>query len=197
MKLVNCLWLATIAVAGCRTTVISTSDGRPMPPEPRPAPEVPADAEVNAMAMFVSTKAMDSNGNGYPDVINAEVFLFSKPHPSPMYEEGRFIFALYPVGENIPDDPPIIAAWHMGAEAVRDARFETTMMKGHAFRLCMLDADILAPFGDRYPLMSANLQCRFEPSTGTEAVETVEVYWIQIGKRTSERTHRVPTAAAE
>jgi hypothetical protein len=198
MKHMTYLWLVVISLVGCQTYSVSTNDGRPMPPDPRPAIEVPEGAPVNAMAMFVGAKATDSNGNGYPDVINTEVFLFSQPYSSPMYEDGRFIFALYPVGDHIADDPPLIAAWHINVDAVRAARIENKMLKGYVFRLCLLDADILAPLVDRYPLMGANLQCRFEPSVGTDAVETNEVYWVQIGKRmTSNVGLRVPVTITE
>lgn len=180
-------WLLLATLAACETTS-TTSDGRPMPPPLREARRTPDAASVNAMAVMVASKATDSDGNGYPDEIGVEAYLFSRPHPSPKHEDGEFAFALYADGIMVTEAAEPIAVWRRDVAAVRAARMQTRIGPGHSFRLNLMETESQADGAgegptDTYPLMGANLACRFEPADGSAAVESSDVYWVQIGRR--------------
>lgn len=166
-------------VAGCETTNVQSSDGRPLPPEPRPAPTTPANAKVNSIALQVGAKPTDTNGNGYPDLIRVEAYLFARPHPSPTYEDGAFRFRLFYRGQtDLPGAEPI-AEWRFEAEALEECRRVTSLFgPGYQFGLSLLEAG-----GEEHALCGADLSCQFEPADGRPPVAASGVRSLQIGKR--------------
>jgi len=175
MVLTAAMALVCVLFAGCSTEV-TTSDGRPMPPPPREGPPPPTEADVNAMAMLVGLKPSDSDGNGYPDLITVQTYLYAKPHPTSLYESGAFVFELYPQGESVRAGEPI-ATWRFGNAEAKSARsYSRLFERGYTFKLNLQDAG-----GDRRPLTTANLVGRFEPADGREPVEARGVRVIQIG----------------
>jgi hypothetical protein len=174
-----CAGLLALAVAaGCQTKV-RTSDGRPLPPDPRPAPHVPDSAEVNAMALRVGLKPTDSDGNGYPDLIPVEVYLFASPYASSVQRPGTFEFTLHVAGRSVEGDDAPLATWRFEGPAQEAAGFRSPTFggTGYAFRLSLLERD------DELPLMRATLVCRFEPAGGGAAVRSTEAHTIQVGAR--------------
>ncbi len=168
--------LAATLILGCKTTKIERSSARPMPPDPRPAKVIPGSARVNTMALMIEGKPTDTDGNSYPDMIVTNVYLFSLPHTSPMFEDGTFVFSLrYADDERSTQDLPDIAQWKMKASELE--RGKNIYGPVHIARLSLLETG-----GDRIPAMSANLLCRFEPADGREAVRPSGVHWVQLGK---------------
>jgi hypothetical protein len=174
-------WIAAALLAagasGCMTSSVTTSDGRPMPPAPRAAPHVPDGARVNTIAVQVGNKPADTDGNGFPDLIQVEVHLISRPHPTPIYEEGSFVFALYLPGQSSMPDATPIAQWRIDPEATRKARIRSAIGSAYAFRLSLLDQ-----VSDRLPQTAADLTCRFEPADGGLPVRAQAVYSVQLGR---------------
>ena len=150
-----------------------------MPAEPHAAPLVPAAAKANAMALRVGAKPVDTDANGYPDLIQAEVYLFSEPHPAPMYDDGAFVFNLYKSGQSTLNNNQPLATWRFGGEELAQARtFSRLFGRAYTFNLSLLESG-----GDRLPLQGANLTCSFEPAGGSPTVQSTGVYSIQIGSR--------------
>ena len=172
--------LAIMLTSGCQTNV-RTNDGRPMPPDPRPAPQTPSEAMANAIALRVGPKPRDTNGNGFPDQIQIEAYLFSEPFPSPIYEQGAFIFELYPTGESTTPDMQPLRAWRVEKEILESSRTRTLYGPGYLLALSLLDDE----GSDRYPLIAADLVCRFEPESGGEAVKGSGVYTLQLGRQSA------------
>jgi hypothetical protein len=172
------LALLVLVAAAC-TTKVTTSDGRPIPPDPRPAPPAPVGQQINAMAMRVGSKPADANGNGYPDLIPVEVYLYAEPHPTSFHpNDGAFEFELYPLGQGYDESEPL-ARWRLEGEVVEDARMRHALWgAGYAFRLSLLDSSGT----DLYPLMAANILCRFEQGEG-EPVRSRGEHTIRIGRR--------------
>jgi hypothetical protein len=163
---------------GCVTTNVETSDGRPMPPDPSPPPRTPVGAKVNAIALRVGAKPVDTNGNGYPDQISVEAYLFSRPHPTPIYEDGAFVFELYHQGQSDQPNARPISRWRIEGDALAQSRvIAVPFGPSHAFMLSMLETG-----GDQYPLIGADLVCRFEPADGRSAVRIDGVRTLQIGR---------------
>ena len=82
------IFIAAALIFGCQTTKIERRTARPMPPDPVKAKVVPSSAKANEMALMVEGKPTDTDGNGYPDMIVANVYLFSSQYTSPMFEDG-------------------------------------------------------------------------------------------------------------
>ena len=158
---------------GCQTTKVHSSDGRAMPPKPQRAPRVPAGAKANRIAMMVGAKPQDSNGNGYPDLIRVTTYLFSEPHPTPIREEGTFVFELYPAGLT-DSEQDLIARWRLGPEELKRAQSVDLPGVCYAFSLGLLEVR-----SDALPLMMANLACRFEPADGRAPVRPQSVHALQ------------------
>jgi hypothetical protein len=170
--------LGAAALCACKTEQVRTSDGRPMPPEPHAAPPVPDGALANALVARVGAKPADTDGNGYPDLIQLEAYLFSRPHPSPMHEEGAFVFTLHPGGQSSSPGVAPIAQWRLDAARVRDCRmFSPIFGPAYAINLSLLECG-----SDQLPLTGADLACRFEPADGRAAVVSERVHWIQLGR---------------
>jgi len=174
---ISCV-LTLLILAACQTERVQTSDGRPMPPKPHPAPAAPAGAIANRMALLVGSKADDTNGNGYPDQIQATVVLFASPHPTPILADGAFVFSLYPMGQAKAAGGEVLAEWRVEGEAVRASQAVARYGPCYRFRLCLLDS-----VGDVHPLSRADLVCRFEPTDGSPTVMSDGIRSIQIGRR--------------
>ncbi|HWB20310.1 MAG TPA: hypothetical protein VG711_08430 [Phycisphaerales bacterium] len=166
-------------LCGCETTRISSSDGRPLPPPPHEATAAPADTEPNRMAFFVSSKPDDTNRNGYPDLINVSVSLFSQKYPlSLLVDDGEFTFTLYPQGKA--DDAGVkpIGTWHFTGKQVADARNEAQYGPCYFFRLSLLDVN-----SEKLPFDRADLLCTFTPANNGTPVTSDGVRTIQVGRR--------------
>lgn len=168
-----------LVAAGCQTVKVHSSDGRPMPPKPQRVPDVPAGVTANRVAMMIGAKPEDSDGNGYPDLIVTETYLFAEPHPKPLHEEGTFVFELFPTGRPVTESD-LIARWTIGPEDSKRARAAAPFGPCYVFNLNIGDVR-----SDVLPLMMANLMCRFEPADGRESIRSRGLHAIQIGRRTS------------
>ncbi len=167
-------------ILGCRTTHVEYGSVRPLPPDPKPAKPLPSGATANAMALAVEGKPADTDGNGYPDTIVVSMYLFSLPHAAPMFEDGTFVFTLQADGGADADDAQSLGQWRLDADQVERGR--TIYGPTHLARLSLLEIG-----SDRYPLMSANLHCRFEPANGGDAISPRGVHWVQLGRRKATR----------
>lgn len=167
--------LAAALLLGCKTTKVEYSSARPMPPDPKPAKAVPSSAKANTMALMVEGKPTDTDGNGYPDLIVANMYLFSLPHYSPMFEDGTFVFSLRYDEDPSTQEFVYIAQWEMNASELERGR--NIYGPVHVAKLSLLETG-----GDRIPAISANLLCRFEPADGREAVRPNGVHWVQLGR---------------
>ncbi|MCI0637276.1 MAG: hypothetical protein L0206_25675 [Actinobacteria bacterium] len=170
--------VATLLAAACSRTVSTTSDdSRPMPPAPRTVAPPPAGSKANAVAIQVAPKPRDTNGNGYPDLIDVAGYLFSEPHEMPLYEDGAFVFLLFLDGQSDDSAALPICEWRVEGASLDRAKVGPTIIGlAYSFGLSLLETA-----GDTFPLMSVDLVCRFEPADGREPVERQEVHKLQIG----------------
>jgi len=171
------LVILTSVLPACETTVTSDS-GRPMPPTPRAAPKTPDAAVPNALVLRHPTKAVDTNGNAFPDQIIIEIYLFAKPHPMPVHRAGMFTLALQRSDSRQPD-AEALAQWTIDAERARQSRIRHPVWgAGYRFELSLLETGT-----DRYPPQMAYLTCRFIPSDETEGqpITSKGAHWLQIG----------------
>jgi hypothetical protein len=166
------------ALAACQTERVSTSDGRPMPPEPRAAPAAPAGAKANAVALLPAAKPQDTNGNAFPDLLLVDAYLFAEPHPAPIFETGAFVFVLHHEGRADLEGAEPIAQWRIDGAKLDDCRAVTLWGRGYSIPLSLLEGS--GP-GERFPLIAATLACRFEPADGRGAIEPRGVYSVQLG----------------
>ena len=181
LSIAGALCLLLPLMIGCQTTNVQSSDGRPMPPAPHAAPRTPEAALVNAIALRVGAKPIDTNGNSYPDLIQVEAYLFAEPHPSPVYEDGAFLFTLHHRGQTDRPDARPIAEWRIEGEALQACKGISSLFgPAYTFGLSLMDKG-----GDEYPLCGADLSCRFEPADGRPAVAGSGVRSLQIGRRTA------------
>ena len=173
-----------LTLGACETTVVNRSgDLVPGRPEPRRLPDPPASARANAMAVRVAARPLDTNGNGFPDLIPVQVYLFTLPHAAPIHEPGSFVFRLYQDGLAISPTTPTLVSWRIEGEALEEAKMRDRMFgRGYGFGLSLLDIG-----SDEFPLMATNLTCQFESADGGEPVTNSETYTIQIGRRMSAR----------
>jgi hypothetical protein len=163
--------VATVSVlplTACQTT-ITTADGAPPVPKPVQAQPAPPSAVPNAIAVTFAPKPSDSNGNLLPDTLNLTAYLFSRPHPSPVYADGSFHFAFYRLGEagsSSRPGPSPLRTWTFDAASVDRARSVSLAGPCHEFVLSLLDGGQ----SDALPVESVDLVAWFEPSDGGERV---------------------------
>lgn len=169
-----------LTAVGCQQT-ITTSDGTaPAPKLTAPAP-APASARANALAITFAPKPADTNGNLLPDSLQVTAYLFSKPHPTPMFVDGSMHFAIYRMGQaGTPDKmgPDPLRTWSFGAEQVRAMRSMSLAGPCHELSLSLLDAggtDVL-------PVESVDLVAWFQPADGGETVWMRGVRGVQFPK---------------
>lgn len=173
------LAMASLTLCGCESRIIATGVTRPAPMRPRRAPTPPKNAQVNRMVFVVGSKPLDTDGNGYPDRIEAAVSLFATPYPMPVWEEGRLVCGMYLKGEARMGAPAIIEWLIEGVELER-AKALSQVGPQYRFTLSLFDAGT-----DRLPFSQVDLVCRFEPADGRPAVECDGVRSLQIGRRTT------------
>lgn len=172
------LIVAAANLTGCQVERVSSSDGRPLPPPPREAPVPPPAAKANQMAFFVGTKPDDTNGNGYPDLIAVTVMLVAAPHPTPIRQDGSFVFMLYEAGSLGQPQAKPLAVWRREGVEIRRAMARALAGPCYQFQLSLLESG-----GDRLLFDSADLVCRFEPADGSAAVQSTGVRTIQLGRK--------------
>lgn len=175
---------AALSSAGCARQVVTSTTTRPLPPEPHPAPVTPEHAHVTEMAFAVGSKPNDTDGNSFPDRIEATVMLFAPPHPSPKFVRGSFEIVMYPYGTSSQPDAEAIARWTIEGEALDRAKRIGAVGPQYLFSLSMLEAGT-----DRYALSLADLICTFTPAPGTagKPVTSDGVRSIQIGRAAAGR----------
>ena len=159
---------ALFVLPGCQTTV-TTSDGARSAPKPTEAPSAPQGAKPNAIAITFAPKPADTDGNLLPDSLQVTAYLFARPHPSPIFADGAFHFAIYRLGEAGTAEAPGAAplrTWTFASESVSLARSMALAGPCHEFTL-----SLLANRGsDALPVDSVDLVAWFEPADGTPAV---------------------------
>jgi hypothetical protein len=173
--------LLLITLQGCASEVTTTTASitRPLPPDPRPAPVTPASAQPTRMVFAVGSKPDDTDGNSFPDRIDATVMLFAPPHPSPVFVDGTFELALFASGTSGQPNVKPIAQWTISGEALERAKHHTTIGPQYRLALSLLDVGT-----DQYTLALADLTCTFIPAPGTGGTPVTSdgVRSIQIGR---------------
>ena len=170
--------LGLVISAGCTSSRSAAAYNRPLPPKPRPLRPAPPDAQANALVLNVSAAPLDTNGNGYPDLIHATAHLFDTRYPPAIKEDGAFMFLLYASGQVGRPDVDPIHEWRIGGESLEQARTRSAFGECYRFRLSLLDGGT-----DRLPIGMADIQCWFEPADGREATYAGGVTSIRIGRR--------------
>ena len=167
-------------LAGCETTV-TTADGSAPALRPTEATPPPASARPNALAVTFAPKPTDSNGNSLPDTLHITAYLFSRPHPSPMFADGSFHFAIYRTGEagtaERPGEAPL-RTWSFSEQAVGGARSASLAGPCHEFVLSLLDSN----GSDVLPVESVDLVAWFKPADGSASVWLRGVRGVQFPK---------------
>ena len=168
-----------IGLAGCVSELKAATYYRPLPPKPRPMKPAPPDARANAMVLNVSASPLDTDGNGYPDLIHATAHLFDRRYPPALYEKGGFTFAMFAPGDVSRPGAEPIHEWRIEDERFQAARGRSAFGQCFRFRLSLLENGGT----DKLDLAMADLICVFEPADGGEPTWTGEVATIQIGQR--------------
>ncbi|MEM7227864.1 MAG: hypothetical protein AAF432_03525 [Planctomycetota bacterium] len=163
-------------VTGCVTESV-TSDGRPMPAKPRRIEAPPSTAVVAKLAFLIGAKPKDSNGNGFPDLFETTVMLFTADE-KPLHRDGAFHFTLTQAG--MMDDPETtpLHEWTMSSEEAEAYRRTTLMGPVYEIPLSLASAPI-----ERVPMMAADMIVEFRPSDGGPSVRCNGVRTIQFGRR--------------
>ncbi len=162
------LGVVFVVSAGCTTTVTTADGAAPVPKPTEPAPP-PKSARPNALAVTFAPKPSDSNGNLLPDTLHITAYLFSRPHPTPMFADGEFHFAIYRLGQSGTPDrpgPEPLRTWSFNADLVAQSRSASLAGPCHELVLSLLDAG----GSDVLPVESVDLVAWFQPTDGTSAV---------------------------
>lgn len=168
-----------VAPAGCKSDEKQQTYYRPLPPKPRPLQPAPPDARANAMVLNVSATPMDTNGNGYPDLIHATAHLFDRRYPPAIFEDGAFSFAMFAPGELSRDGAQPLHEWMIADQRLLESRGRSAFGDCYRFRLSLLENDGT----DRLDVPMADLVCVFHPADGGEPTWSGEVATIQVGQR--------------
>jgi hypothetical protein len=166
------LAIAALLFGGCQT-VRETSDGRPMPPSPVEAPQTPQAAPINAIALMFGPKPIDTDADGRPDLIEVEVYLFSRPFPSPTYADGSLRFELFAPGAAGSGQP--LGTWQFDAAQLLPRRSRSLFGPCYQVQL-NLRAIGLA----KVPLDAADLRTSFLPADGGTPVQARSVERIAL-----------------
>lgn len=167
-------------LAACETSRVSSGVARPTPAVPHDPPDVPADAEVNRMAFMVGSKPLDTDGNGFPDRIEATVTLFAAPYPTPLWSDGRLVVGMYLKGQARDGEHPPVVEWAFEGDEFARARAMSRVGRQYRLSLSLYDTGT-----DRFPFGEVDLVCRFEPADGGAPVLCEGVRSIQIGRRSA------------
>lgn len=171
---------AVAALTACQTTV-TTSDGSAPAPKPTDPTPPPVSAKANALAVTFAPKPSDSNGNMLPDTLHITAYLFSRPHPSPLFADGSFHFAIYRMGQSGSSErpgPDPLRTWSFSPETVARARSASLAGPCHEFVLSLLDAN----GSDVLPVESVDLVAWFQPADGSGSVWLRGVRSVQFPK---------------
>ena len=169
--------LGVLVMTGCQETRVGSLNRR-LPPKPRPLPAVPVDARANALVLNLSAAPLDTNGNGYPDLIHATAHLFDRRYPPAFHEEGTFVFSLYAPGEVGHEGAEPLHEWRIAGDQLQQSVARSAFGACYQFRLSLLEGgtDVLSiPWGD--------MVCRFDPAAGGAPIYAGQVTSIQIGRR--------------
>ncbi len=168
---------AIVAVlAACQTTVTQGSNVRPMPPKPTAGPVTPPTAAVNSVALLLlSPKARDTDGNGIPDTIDVEVYLFAEPFPAPVFADGEFIFRLSTAGTSTDRSAPALREWRFSGEVILAAR--SRALAGPCYRFAL---SLLADGGRELAVSTADLTLTFQASGDRPPVHISGVRTVQL-----------------
>jgi len=169
--------LIALAAPGCTSTTVTSGVARPSPARPHDPPRVPAGALANRMVFIVGSKPIDTDGNGWPDRVEATVTLFASPHPTPLWEAGRLVCSMYLKGQARAGQMPPITEWVFEGERLERAKASSQV--GRQYRLSMSLLDLGS---DRLPFGEVDLVCRFEPADGRPAVHNQGVRSLQISR---------------
>ncbi len=174
------LALTLAALVSCQETRI-TGYQRPLRPMLRKPEVVPADARVDAVVLNVSPTPIDTNANGYPDLLEATVYLFDTRYRPTIREQGAFVFLLFAPGEaGMPDGKPI-RRWRIEGEKVLRSWDRSAIGVCYHFRPSLLEGGT-----DTLPFTTADLVCYFEPADGRDPIyagHAGQVSTIQVGRR--------------
>jgi len=155
-----------------------------MPPAPRAAPATPEGTRANRISWMVAPRPRDTNGNGFPDLIELDVYLFSTEYPTPFHEDGAFVFELYLGGQVDVAGAAPLNSWRIeGADLEAAKRTPSIIGPRYSVKLSLLEGKNPT---DRYPRLAADLIARFEPADGRAAVVRRETHRLQIGGAVSE-----------
>ena len=170
--------IAVIFAAGCVETRLQGYSQRPVPPQRDPAPPPPSSARADALVLTVGA-TLDTNGNGYPDLIQANVHLFDRRYAPTLREDGAFQYTLFPAGEVDLAETDPIRTWRIEGEDLQRAFIRSGFGLGFRFRLSLLENGAT----DRIDLSLGDIVCRFEPADGRDYLYAGEVSTIQLGRR--------------
>jgi hypothetical protein len=170
--------LGLVISAGCTSSRSTAAHSRPLPPKPRALRPAPPDARADALVLNVSAAPLDTNGNGYPDLIHATAHLFDTRYPPAIKENGTFVFLLYASGQVGNPDVDPIHEWRIEGEGLEQAHARSAFGDCYRFRLSLLDGGT-----DQLPINMADIQCWFEPADGRNPTYAGGVTSIRIGRR--------------
>ncbi len=174
--------LVALGAAGCQETRKTLGFHRPMPPKPRALPRLPPNARADALVLNISAAPLDTNGNGYADLILTSAHLFDRRYPAAMREDGAFVFLLYAGGDAARPGSQPLHEWRIEDESLRQSYVRSAFGAGYRFRLSLLEGGT-----DALPIATADIVCRFEPADGRPAVYPSEISSIQMGLRSRPR----------
>jgi hypothetical protein len=113
--------LGLVISAGCTSSRSTAAHSRPLPPKPRSLQPAPPGARADALVLNVSAAPLDTNGNGYPDLIHATAHLFDTRYPPAIKENGTFVFLLYASGQVGNPDVDPMRGWSRRTRGRRSA----------------------------------------------------------------------------
>ena len=159
---------AASTLAGCVTDSVESTTGRPLPPDPRKVPPASSGDPINAISVLKSQQPIDTTGNGFPNLLGAGVYLFSRPYPIPRFATGTLVFDLFELGGFDPiqgASAAPLATWTLGPQDMAAAQVDNLIGPGYQISL-----DLGAIGLSELAVDSADLVVRFLPGDGSEPV---------------------------
>ena len=151
----RCAGAAMMAISitlapGCTESRQVVGYHRPAPSRPRQVQPPPPGTRADAVVVNVRAAALDTDGNGYADLIQATAYLFDTRYAPPIREDGTFVFLLYAAGESaapVEAQRKPMRQWRFAEEALAAARARTYFGPGYVFRLSLLEEGTDAAWG--------------------------------------------------